>query len=42
MARIDGPGLSGHGPIKLNLFDFFNLVRYRFYIVVIFRVYVIK
>jgi hypothetical protein len=41
-ARIDGPGLGRHGPIKHNLLNFFNLVRYRLYIVVIFRVYVIK
>jgi hypothetical protein len=41
-ARIDGPGLDRHGPIKPNLFNFFNLVRYRLYIVVIFGVYVVK
>ena len=41
-ARIDGPGLGRHGPIKPNLFNFFNLVRYRLYIVVIFGVYVVK
>jgi hypothetical protein len=41
-ARIDGPDLGRHGPIKLNLFNFFNLVRYRLYIVVIFGVYVVK
>jgi hypothetical protein len=41
-ARIDGPGLGRHGPIKLNLLNFFNLVRYRLYIVVIFGVYVVK
>jgi hypothetical protein len=40
MAHIDRPGLGRPGPIKPNLFNFFNLVRYRFYIVVIFRVYV--
>jgi hypothetical protein len=34
-AHIDGPGLGRYGPIKLNLFNFFNLVRYRLYIVVI-------
>jgi hypothetical protein len=27
-ARIDGPGLGRHGPIKPNLFNLFNLVRY--------------
>jgi hypothetical protein len=26
-ARIDGPGLGRHGPIKPNLFNLFNLVR---------------
>jgi hypothetical protein len=41
-AHIDGPGLGRHGPIKHNLFNFFNLVRYRPYIVVIFGVYVVK
>jgi hypothetical protein len=41
-ARIDGPGLGRHGPIEPNLFNFFNLVRYRLYIVAIFGVYVIK
>jgi hypothetical protein len=41
-ARIDGLGLGRHGPIKPNLFNFFNLVRYRVYIVVIFGVYVVK
>jgi hypothetical protein len=41
-ARIDGPGLGRHGPIKPNLFNFFNLVRYRLYIVVIFGVYMVK
>jgi hypothetical protein len=34
-ARIDGPDLGRHDPIKPNLFNFFNLVRYRIYIVVI-------
>jgi hypothetical protein len=42
MARIDGPGLGRHGPIKPNLFNLFNLVRYQLYIVVIFEVYVVK
>jgi hypothetical protein len=28
MARIDGSGLGRHGPIKANMFNFFNLVRY--------------
>jgi hypothetical protein len=42
MARTDGPGLGRHGPIKPKLFNFFNLVGYRLYIVVIFRVYVVK
>jgi hypothetical protein len=41
-ARIDGPGLGRHSPIKPNLFNFFNLVRYRLYIFVIFGVYVVK
>jgi hypothetical protein len=41
-ARIDGPGLGRHGPIKPNLFNFFNLVRCRPYIVVIFVVYMVK
>jgi hypothetical protein len=41
-ARIDGPDLGRHGPIKPNLFNFFNLVRYRPYIVVIFGVYMVK
>jgi hypothetical protein len=41
-ARIDGPGLGRHDPIKPNLFNFFNLVRYQLYIVVIFGVYVVK
>jgi hypothetical protein len=41
-ARIDGPGLDRHDPIKPNLLNFFNLVRYRLYIVVIFGVYVVK
>jgi hypothetical protein len=41
-ACIDGPGLDRHDPIKLNLFNFFNLVRYRLYIGVIFRVYEVK
>jgi hypothetical protein len=41
-ARIDGPGLGRHIPVKPNLFNFFNLVRYRPYIVVIFGVYVVK
>ena len=41
-ARIDGPGLGRHGPIKPNLLNFFNLVRYRLYIFVIFGVYVVK
>jgi hypothetical protein len=36
MARIDGPGLGRHDLIKHNLFNLFNLVRYRLYIVVIF------
>jgi hypothetical protein len=40
--HIDGLGLGRHGPIKSNLFNFFNLVRYRLYIVVIFGVYVVK
>jgi hypothetical protein len=40
--RIDGPGLGRHGTIKPNLFNFFNLVRYRLYIVVIFGVYVVQ
>jgi hypothetical protein len=40
--RIDGPGLGRHGPIESNLFNFFNLIRYRLYIVVIFGVYVVK
>jgi hypothetical protein len=40
--RIDGPGLGRHGPIKPNLFNSFNLVRYQLYIVVIFEVYVVK
>jgi hypothetical protein len=40
--RIDGPGLGRHGPIEPNLFNFFNLVRYRLYIVVIFGVYMVK
>jgi hypothetical protein len=42
MARIDGLDLGQHGPIKPNIFNFFNLVRYRLYIVVIFRVYMVK
>jgi hypothetical protein len=42
MARIDEPGLGRHGPIEPNLFNFFNLIRYRLYIVVIFGVYVVK
>jgi hypothetical protein len=42
MARLDGPGLGRHGPIKPNLFNFFNLVIYQLYIIVIFRVYVVK
>jgi hypothetical protein len=41
-AHTDGPGLGRHGPIRLNLFNFFNLIRYRLYIVVIFEVYVVK
>jgi hypothetical protein len=41
-ARTDRPGLGRHGPIKSNLFNFFNLVRYLLYIVVIFGVYVVK
>jgi hypothetical protein len=41
-ARIDGPGMGRHGPVKPNLFNFFNLVRYQIYIVVIFGVYVVK
>jgi hypothetical protein len=41
-ARIDGRGLGRHGPIEPNLFNFFNLIRYRLYIVVIFGVYVVK
>jgi hypothetical protein len=41
-ARIDGPGLDRHGPIKPNIFNFFNLVRYQLYIIVIFAVYVVK
>jgi hypothetical protein len=41
-AHIDGPGLGRHGPIKPNLLNFLNLVRYRPYIVVIFGVYVVK
>jgi hypothetical protein len=41
-ARIDEPGLGRHGPIKPNRFNFFNLVRYPLYTVVIFGVYVIK
>jgi hypothetical protein len=41
-ARTDGPVLGRHRPIKPNVFIFFNLVRYRLYIVVIFRVYVVK
>jgi hypothetical protein len=41
-ARTDEPGLGRHGPIEPNLFNFFNLVRYRLYIVVIFGVYVVK
>jgi hypothetical protein len=40
--RIDGSSLGGYGPIKSNLFNFFNLVRYQLYIVVIFEVYVVK
>jgi hypothetical protein len=40
--RIDEPGLGRHDPIKPNLFNFFNLVRYRLYIIVIFGVYVVK
>jgi hypothetical protein len=41
-ARIDGPSLGRHGPIKPKLFNFFNLVRYRPYIVIVFGVYVVK
>jgi hypothetical protein len=41
-AHIDGPDLGRHDPIKLNQFNFFNLVRYRLYIVVILGVYVVK
>jgi hypothetical protein len=41
-ARTNVPGLAWHGPIKPNLFNFFNLVRYRLYIVMIFGVYVVK
>jgi hypothetical protein len=41
-ARINGLGLGRYGPIKPNLFNFFNLVRCRLYIVVIFGVYVVK
>jgi hypothetical protein len=41
-ARIDGSGLGRHGPIKPNLFNFFSLVRYRLYIVVIFGFCVVK
>jgi hypothetical protein len=41
-ARIDGSGLGRHGPIKVNMFNFFNLVRYQLYIIVIFEVYVVK
>jgi hypothetical protein len=41
-ARTNGPGLGRHGSIEPNLFNFFNLVRYRLYIVVIFGVYVFK
>jgi hypothetical protein len=42
MARIDESGLRQYDPIKTNLFNFFNLVRYRLYIVVMFRVYMVK
>jgi hypothetical protein len=41
-ARMDGSGLDRHDSIKLNMFNFFNLVRYQLYIVVIFGVYMVK
>jgi hypothetical protein len=40
--RIYGPSLGRHYPAKLILFNFFNLVRYRLNVVVIFRLYVVK
>jgi hypothetical protein len=40
--RTDGPGLGRHGPMKPMLFNFFNLLSYRLYIVVIFGFYVVK
>jgi hypothetical protein len=42
MACTDGLGLSRHSPIKPILLNLFNLVSYKLYIVVIFRLYVIK
>jgi hypothetical protein len=41
-ARTHGSGLDRYGPMKPVLFNFFNLVSYRFYIVVIFGLYVVK
>jgi hypothetical protein len=41
-AHTHGPGLRRHCPIKLVMFNFFNLVSYRLYMIIIFELYVVK
>jgi hypothetical protein len=42
MACTNGLRLGQHDPMNPILFNFFNLVSYRLYIVIIFRLYVVK
>jgi hypothetical protein len=42
MARNRGPGMGRHGPIKPILLNFFNLASYILYMIVIFKLYVVK
>jgi hypothetical protein len=42
MARTNSVGLCQHGLMKPILFNFFNLLSYKLYIVVIFRLYMVK
>lgn len=41
-SKMHGPGLGRHGLMKHILFNFFNLVSYELYAVIIFRFYVVK
>jgi hypothetical protein len=42
MTRTYGLGLGWHDPMEPILFNFFNLVNYELYVVVIFRLYVVR